>query len=171
MFIHRLSTCLQGGKPMHNRFRFALPILLLLTSLPALAQTESTLKGKNLIGGEVLGRGIFLTVNYERYLTNMLSAGVGAFGVGSEDGAVFVLPFYGGLTFGYPHSLYLSGGVTVFGGSDFEAPGEDTATASTPVFQIGYQYMAGSGFYIRPAMNYLSEVGLAWPGIAVGGAF
>lgn len=148
-----------------------LTLLFLLIASPVLAQTETSLRGRNLIGGEILGRGIFLTVNYERYLTNVLSVGAGAFGVGSDEGAVFVLPLYAGATFGYPHSLYLSGGITVFGGSDFEAPGDNTETASTPVFLVGYQFMADSGFYVRPAINYLSDVGLAWPGIALGGSF
>ena len=153
--------------------RTALALLCCLLLVPSIAAAQGstmTRERKNLVGGEILGRGLFVTVNYERYLTDIFSAGIGVFGIGGNDGAVFILPLYAGLTFGHPHSLYLSGGITVFGGSSFDGPG-DTAVDSTPVFQIGYQYMAESGLYVRPAINYLSEVGIAWPGFSIGGAF
>ena len=153
-----------------KRTTLALICCLLIPSIAAAQESAWTRERKNLIGGEILGRGIFVTVNYERYLTDVFSAGIGAFGIGGTDGAVFIMPLYAGATIGHPHSLYLSAGLTVFGGSSFDGP-VDTAVDSTPVFQIGYQYMAESGFYVRPAINFLSEVGIAWPGFSIGGAF
>lgn len=109
--------------------------LLLIPSIVAAQESTMTRQRKNLVGGEILGRGPLTTVNYERYLTDVFSAGVGAFGVGGNDGAVFSMPLYAAATIGYPHLLYLSGGITVFGGSSFDGPG-DTAVDSTPTFQV-----------------------------------
>lgn len=156
---------------MRAMSRLVLVALSFLVLAPSLALGEMTRERKNLVGGELLGRGLFLTGNYERYLTDVVSAGVGAFGLSSEDGAFFVLPLYAALTLGDPHSLYLSGGVTIFGGADFDAPGDNTESASTGVIVVGYQYMSESGFYVRPAMNFLTEFTVTWPGIAIGGAF
>lgn len=147
--------------------------VLLLLAIPSLAHAQdgTTRERKNFVGGEILGRGVFLTVNYERYLTDIFSAGIGGFGFGSSDGAIFVMPLFAAATIGHPHSLYLSGGATFFAGSDFEAPGDNTETEWTPVFSAGYQWVATSGLYIRPMLNYLSEVGLVWPGFGIGGSF
>jgi len=145
-----------------------LVLVLIASASPSAARDRA---GRNLIGGELLGRGVFLTVNYERYLTEVLSVGAGLFGVGSEDGAVAVVPLYAAGTFGGTHALYLSGGVTVFAGSDFDNPGDDTESDSTPNLTIGYQFLAESGLYVRPTFTYFTEFGLVWPGVSIGGSF
>lgn len=126
----------------------------------------------NLIGGEVLGRGFALTVNYERFLTNQFGIGAGFMMIGSSEGLVGVVPLYASYLTGNTHSLYLGAGAAFLseGGSvnDF---------ASTWVLQgsIGYHYQSAGGFFVRPLFTINQDVNsdtfLIWPGITIGGSF
>ena len=129
----------------------------------------------NAVGGELLGRGIILTVNYERFFDAHFGAGAGLMGFGTDEGSVFILPLYLQYLSGDKHNLYLSLGSTIFGGggtvSDYE-------TSSFMTLAFGYQVQTESGLYIRPFFNYLSikssdddSTGLIWPGIAMGASF
>ena len=155
---------------MHGKKRWVAAFILCVALIPSLSY-GGTREKKNFIGGELLGRGVFFTVNYERYLNDIFSAGVGLFGISSSDGGIAVLPLYGAATIGNPHGLYLSGGVTIFAGATFDSPSNDTEAASTPTIAIGYQYSADSGFYVRPIFTYMPEIELVWPGICIGGSF
>jgi len=126
----------------------------------------------NLIGGEILGRGLFLTINYERFLTNTFGLGVGAMAAGTSEGSFFVLPVYASVTPGDVHSAYFSGGLTFIGGAD----ANDFESTIVFNFSAGYQFHSESGFYIRPLFSLLlptesTDDFLIWPGIGIGGSF
>lgn len=125
----------------------------------------------NLVGGELMGRGILLTANYERFFTNQFGIGAGFMGIGASDGFVGIVPLYGSLTLGDIHAFYLSAGTSVFFGAgsiDDDLTSEALATVS-----FGYQYQSYGGFFVRPLFTFLFNEGdfLLWPGITIGGSF
>jgi hypothetical protein len=128
----------------------------------------------NLVGGELLGRGFALTLNYERFLTNHFGLGGGVMAIGTSDGVVGILPLYASLLTGNVHSLYLSAGGAFVGGG-----GSVQDYESTWIMQgsIGYQYQSPGGFFVRPlfTFNQATEGSgggfLVWPGMTIGGSF
>lgn len=150
--------------------RIALGVLLVLVVSASVMSAEAR-ERRNLVGGELGGRPLLLSVNYERYLTDIFGAGIGIFGLSSSNTFIFIMPLYASATIGETHALYLSGGVTVIGGGDWDSPSDDVTT-SYETFTVGYQYQADAGFYVRPTANFLlAEEFLVWPGIAIGGSF
>jgi hypothetical protein len=128
----------------------------------------------NLVGGELMGRGLLVTVNYERFFTNSFGIGAGLMAIGTSDGSGALVPLYVSLAPGDIHSLYLSAGTTYVGGGDTQDY-EDTwlMTAS-----VGYQYHSYGGFYVRPLFTLFVPTAdtegddfLIWPGISIGGSF
>ncbi|HEY3216954.1 MAG TPA: hypothetical protein VGK93_10725 [Candidatus Eisenbacteria bacterium] len=128
----------------------------------------------NLVGGELGGRGLLLTLNYERFVTNHFGLGGGFMAIGTSDGTIAVMPLYVSVLTGDVHSLYLSMGTTFLGGGgsvqDFE---------STWLVQgsVGYHYQSTGGFFVRPFFTYMvptesgSDGFLIWPGLTIGGSF
>lgn len=128
----------------------------------------------NLIGGEVGGRGIVLTLNYERFFNNQFGLGGGFMAIGASGGTVAIMPLYASFVTGDIHSLYLSAGAAFVGGGgsaqDFE---------STWLMQgsVGYHYQSPRGFFVRPLFTYMvpteggSDEFLIWPGLTIGGSF
>ena len=144
-------------------------LLLLLTASTAFAGVRDD--HPNLVGGEILGRGIILTLNYERFITNDFGLGAGLMAVSSNGDIATIVPFYLSILVGDENALYTSaGGAFVGGGSthDFE---------NTTLFQasIGYHHQSKSGFFVRPLFTYMvePETGdmLIWPGLTIGGSF
>jgi len=125
----------------------------------------------NLIGGELLGRGILLTANYERFFTNQLGIGAGFMGIGASDGFVGIVPLYGSLTLGDIHAFYLSAGTSIlFGDGSID---DDFTSEALATVSFGYQYQSYGGFFVRPLFTFLFNEGdfLLWPGITIGGSF
>jgi hypothetical protein len=125
----------------------------------------------NLVSGELGGRGIIYSVNYERYLTGRVGIGAGLMGFGTSDGAVALIPLYVSLNpVGDTHSLYLAAGTTGAVGS---ANWEELESEWLGTFSAGYQYHSQTGFFVRPTLNiiYKGEDWLLLPGVAVGGSF
>lgn len=129
----------------------------------------------NAVGGELLGRGIILTLNYERYFDPHFGVGAGLMTIGTDEGGVFIMPLYVNYLSGDKHNLFASIGETILGGggsiSDYE-------TASFTTFALGYQFNSDSGFYVRPFFTFLNildiedgNTGVWWPGLAMGGSF
>jgi hypothetical protein len=128
----------------------------------------------NLVGGELLGRGFALTLNYERFLTNHVGLGGGVMAIGTSDGMVGIVPLYASFLTGNIHSLYLSAGGAFIGGGgsvhDYE---------STWVMQgsVGYHFQSPGGFFVRPLFTFNQATQgsgggfLVWPGITLGGSF
>ncbi len=129
----------------------------------------------NLIGGEVGGRGLLFTLNYERFLSNQFGLGAGLMAITTGDGGVTMVPLYASFVPGNTHSPYLSVGTTLLaGGGDFQ----DWESTWLVHFSFGYQYHSPGGFFVRPFFTYLrpTEAGagdeyLVWPGLTIGGSF
>ena len=128
----------------------------------------------NLVGGELLGRGFALTLNYERFLTNQFGLGGGFMAIATSDGAIGIMPLYASIVTGDAHSLYLSAGGALLGGG-----GSIQDYESTWIMQasIGYQYQSRGGFFVRPLFTFNQATAgsgggfLIWPGMTIGGSF
>jgi hypothetical protein len=129
----------------------------------------------NLVGGEIMGRGVVLTLNYERFLNNSVGLGFGFMGIGSSDGSAILAPIYAALVSGDVHSMYLSTGLTFLGGGGSVNDWERTLLLT---LSAGYQFHSTNGFFVRPLFTLLlpTESGsgedyLIWPGLTIGGSF
>ena len=160
---------------MHGVIRAAFLLALLSILLaPGIAPAAGVREDRpNLIGGEVLGRGFALTVNYERFLTNQFGVGAGFMMIGSSDGLVGVVPLYASYLTGNTHSLYLATGAAFLseGGSVQDYESEWILQGS-----IGYHFHSSSGFFVRPLFTINvaasdTDEFLIWPGITIGGSF
>ncbi len=152
-----------------------LGMLFFLAIVVALAPLGASAAGiretrPNFVYGELGGRAVLFSGGYERYLTNRVGIGIGAFGFGNSEGGVALIPVY--LSFipvGDIHSLYLSGGATYLGGGSWD---EDWGTWFGTL-SAGYQFQSEGGFFIRPLMTtiYKSDGFFVFPGITMGGSF
>lgn len=154
---------------MRSAALFCLALIVALAPLGAGAAGIRETR-PNLVYGELGGRAVLLSAGYERYLTDRVGIGVGAFGFGNSEGGVALVPVY--LSFapvGDIHSLYLSAGATYLGGGSWD---ENWGTWFG-TFSAGYQYQSEGGFFVRPLMTviYRSDGFLALPGITIGGSF
>lgn len=148
-------------------------LALLMIILATNAEAQIRKERPTFVGGEILGRGLFLTVNLERFVTPQVGFGAGFMGVGASDGAVIILPLYASFVPGDVHSLYLAGGITVLAGK-----GEAKDFESTMLFtgSVGYQFQSQSGLFVRPLFSLIvpseeSDDFIIWPGICIGGSF
>lgn len=146
-----------------------------LLAAPSVASAGIRDERPNLIGGEILGRGVAVTANYERFVTNQFGLGAGVMAFGASGGGVSIIPLY----FSYvpldAHSPYVSvGGTILAGGGDLN----DWESTWLTHVTVGYQYTSAGGFFLRPFFTYLrpSQRGggdeyMIWPGVTVGGSF
>ena len=146
-----------------------------LCVLPLSAASGVRDERPNLIGGELAGRGIALTLNYERYLTNQFGLGAGIFAIQSGGSGIVILPVYASLVPGDSHSPYFSAGATLLSGGGDLNDWESTWVLSV---SFGYQYQSSGGFFVRPFFTYLrpfdtgaGDGSLLWPGLSIGGSF
>jgi hypothetical protein len=149
---------------------FLVLALWCLSTSSVLAQVRE--QRPNFVGGEVLGRGLLATINYERWLSNQVGLGAGLMAIGTNDGAAVVLPLYVSYATGDVHSFYVSAGTTYAGGGDVHE--YDDLWLVT--ISAGYQFHSYGGFYVRPLFTLFlptngGEGFLVWPGIALGGSF
>jgi hypothetical protein len=162
--------------PRRGAPRAAFLLALVLTLLAPLAVAAAGVREDhpNLVGGELLGRGFVLTLNYERFLNNHFGLGGGIMAIGSSDGSVAILPLYASFLTGNKHSLYLSAGGALLGGA-----GSVQEYDSTWIVQgsVGYQFQSPSGFFVRPLFTVNQATSgsgggfLIWPGMTIGGSF
>jgi hypothetical protein len=128
----------------------------------------------NLIGGELGGRGLVLTLNYERFVTNQFGLGGGFMAIGLVGGTVAIMPLYASFVPGDVHSLYLSAGLTFVGGGGAVHDFESTWLMQ---YSVGYQFQSRGGFFVRPLFTYMvptqggEEEFIIWPGLTIGGSF
>ena len=146
-----------------------------LFALPSVATPGVRDERPNLVGGELGGRGLLFTLNYERFLSNEIGLGVGLMAVKASGGGITMVPLYASFLPGDTHSPYLSVGATLLsGGGDFQ----DWESTWLVHLTFGYQYQSAGGFFVRPFFTYLrpTEQGsgdeyLVWPGLTIGGSF
>jgi hypothetical protein len=146
---------------------------ILLTPLAAAAEGVRE-DHPNLIGGELLGRGFALTLNYERFVNNHFGLGGGVMAIGTGEGMVSIVPLYASFLTGNTHSLYVSAGGAFVGGG-----GSVHEYESTWIMQgsVGYHFQSDGGFFVRPLFTFNQATQgsggdfLVWPGITIGGSF
>jgi hypothetical protein len=168
-----------SGIPATSIRRVVRATLLLMAAATLLAPLIALADGvrekhPNLVGGELMGRGFALTLNYERFLTNNFGLGGGVMAIGTSDGLVGIAPLYASFLTGDNHSLYLSAGGAFLGGG-----GSIQDYESTWIMQgsVGYQYHSDSGFFVRPLFTFNQATSgsgggfLIWPGVTIGGSF
>jgi len=161
-------------RPGATRAVFLLALASILLTPLAVAAAGVRESHPNLVGGELLGRGFVLTLNYERFLTNHFGLGGGIMAIGTSDGVVGIMPLYASFLTGNTHSLYLSAGGAFLGGG-----GSVQDYESTWVMQgsVGYQFQSEGGFFARPLFTFNQATAgsgggfLIWPGITIGGSF
>ena len=150
----------------------ALTALLGMVVVGGTARAEEVRVAKpNLIGGELGGRGVFCTVNYERYLNSHVGAGVGI-----EPGSPVWWTVYVSYLPGNVHSLYLSAGVTVV---TLKVFGEEVGAPKPFHVAAGYQFQTPGGFVIRPFgmlwfihVDFIDEThALPWAGLTIARSF
>ena len=156
------------------RYAFLLALSFLVVAPQAVSAGGVREDHPNLVGGELLGRGFALTLNYERFLNNHLGLGGGIMAIGGSGGTIGIMPLYASFLSGNTHSLYLSAGGALLGGA-----GSIQEYESTWIMQgtIGYHYQSPNGFFVRPLFTFnqaaASNSGgfLVWPGLTIGGSF
>jgi hypothetical protein len=154
---------------------------------PAKSADSKGRKAKNLVYLELLGNGIAYSVNYERMLTDDLSARLGfsylSVTIGSGESAVkadvVTAPMLLNYTVGgRNHRAELGAGATVLYASassssgGVTSSGEGAAIVGTGV--VGYRYSpADGGFVFRAGFTPLFGKGgfLPWGGMSFGGTF
>ena len=129
----------------------------------------------NLVGGELLGRGLLITLNYERFLSNDVGLGAGLMAIRTSDGGITMIPLYLSYTPGDTHSPYLSVGATLLAG---DGDVQDWDSTWVVGFSAGYQYHSASGSSSAPSSlswprpKTRAETNTSsWPGLTIGGSF
>ena len=120
----------------------------------------------NLLGGELGGRGLVVTANYERFLTNH-------FAVGGGVTLWPLLSLYAAFLPGDTRSFYFAvGGTFVGGGVLLDSKDISLLLQGS----VGYQFQSANGFFVRPLVTL--NVGTAgediipvWPGVTIGRSF
>ena len=146
-----------------------------LVALPLVVMAGVRDERRNLIGGELGGRGLILTLNYERFVSNQIGLGAGFMAIKVSGDGLVMLPMYVSVVPGDTHSPYLSGGVTLLaGGGDFQS-WESTWLLN---LSLGYQFQSAGGFFVRPMFTLMlpieqggGDAYLLWPGLTIGGSF
>jgi hypothetical protein len=149
---------------------------VLITGALLMVATAQAANGEprlNRVGGELLGRGLALTLNYERFFTPHLGVGAGIMHISVDDGSITIFPVYGSYLSGGTHNLYAGAGATFLGGGGSIQDYEGTTLLTAA---LGYEYQSAGGFFIRPLFTALipteGDAGaLVWPGIVIGGSF
>jgi len=130
----------------------------------------------NLVGGEMGGRGLVLTANYERYITDQFGIGGGIMAIGGSDGLLTIAPVYASALFGNINSLYLAAG-----GTHVTGTGNSFNSSWLIHGSIGYQYQSTGGLFVRPFFSIISSTGkdsedrprflMVLPGLTIGMSF
>ena len=173
--ISRLpSNTSEVSRRRATRTAFLLALALALLAPLTVATAGVREDHPNLVGGELLGRGFVLTLNYERFLNNHFGVGGGIMAIGTSGGSVAIMPLYASFLTGNTHSLYLSAGGALLGGA-----GSVHEYDSTWIMQgsVGYHFQSPGGFFVRPLFTFNQATSgsgggfLIWPGLTIGGSF
>lgn len=155
---------------MHT-LRIALLTVVLGLALAGSAAGLVREERRTLVGSEILGRGGLVTFNLEYFPAPNFGLGGGILAAGNGDGGFLILPLYVSIVPGDVHSVYVSGGMTLLGGSDFG----DWDSAMVVTGSIGYQYHSYGGLFVRPLFTFMlspdADGIFLWPGMTIGGSF
>lgn len=161
---------------MKSRQLVLIAAILSSIALPPMAMANVRDERPNLIGGELGGRGVLFTLNYERFFSNDFGLGAGLMAIKTSGGGATIVPLYASFVPGNTHSPYLSAGATLISGggdvNDWESTWLVTVSA-------GYQYQSSGGFFVRPFFSYVRAMEhlesddpyIVWPGLTIGGSF
>ena len=69
-----------------------------LSLIPAAGTAAVRDERPNLIGGEVGGRGVAFTLNYERFVSNHVGLGAGVMAIKTSNGGITIIPLYASFT-------------------------------------------------------------------------
>jgi len=159
---------------------------MLMVAVPLFStQLQAQAVPRNLMGGELLGRGVLYSINYERLLTNRIGVGGGIAVLSVSGAGLFapssrstglILPTYVSWTpVGRTHSPYLAAGVTLSASTadEFLLGNRRYDSFAFGTLTAGYQYRSESGIVIRPIIsNIFDDRGRHWwPGITLGVSF
>jgi hypothetical protein len=136
------------------------------------AQSE---QHRNLLGGEVLGRAMVYSVNYERTLGARFGAGAGVAFWGNGEENLTLIPLYLSSTpVGRTHALYVAAGATI-GTSNIPlfTPSTQREGFAFGTATAGYQFRSSRGYIIRPVVHFIygHNSGIFWPGVTIGRTF
>lgn len=134
--------------------------------------------GANHLSLELGGRGMFYSVNYDRYIGRHVALGAGFSYMGLETQSygrvpLTVVPIYSNFYAGVKaHRPYLTGGVSVAKLHGEGSPTVDGMVGVFPSFGAGYEYRSDEGFIFR-ATPYVALMPKAtgWLGVTFGGSF
>lgn len=164
---------------------FAMSALLLAlaataTSTPAVAQDQRPASGVEAVNAvylELLGNGIFYSINYDRRFGDAFGARAGLGGVGNAGAVPITLNYLLG---GTRHHLELGiGPLIVYGPETFEDEQGDLVTGATTLAVLGtgtfgYRFQPDTGgFVFRIGLTPFFSTGgiLPWAGLSLGYAF
>ena len=161
---------------MNRATRIATLATLLLLALAPPASSGVRDDRPNVVGAELGGRGLVLTANYERYITNQFGIGGGFMAIGGSDGLLTITPVYVSILTGNINSLYLGAG-----GTHVTGTGMSFNSSWLIHGEIGYQHQSPGGLFVRPFFTIISSTGkntadipsflIALPGLTIGGSF
>jgi hypothetical protein len=153
----------------------AVATLLLLALAPS-AHAGVRDDRPNIVGGELGGRGLVLTANYERYITNQFGIGGGIMAINGSDGLLTIAPVYVSVLIGNINSLYVAAG-----GTHVTGTGSSFNSSWLIHGSIGYQHQSTGGIFVRPFFSIISSTGkdrediprffILLPGLTIGGSF
>ena len=163
----------------------ALAATLPLAARPAAAQEVQPPLARNAVYVELLGNGLFYSVNYDRLLTPKVAGRVGLMFATAEDdegdsGTFAIVPLMGSYLWGDGNSHFETGiGLAVAtanfdfeGGFDLDESGSTTGVYGTGV--LGYRYQRpGGGFLFRVGLTpvFTTNDFAPWFGLSFGYAF
>lgn len=146
---------------------------------PAAFAEHTRVTHPNAVSLEILGRGMFGTLNFDRVMTDELAAGLGVGTIpaitGIATGTATLFPVYANYYFMKDAgSIYATAGITialVTGSATFDLTGVSLRPI-IPQIGVGYENRGDSGFLFRAAVYalYSGTFGV-WGGISFGYAF
>lgn len=168
--------------PVFRSFWILLLLLLPLTAGDATAQEAAPpVTARNAFYVELLGNGLFYSMNYDRLFTDQVSGRVGLMflGAASDEGsaAVTATPLMVNYLFGRGNSHFEAGvGILVVSGAVDDVPGEEDQSFSGAIGTgtLGYRYQRpGGGFVFRVGLTpfFSTQAFGPWFGISFGYGF
>ncbi|MBT7423465.1 MAG: hypothetical protein HN782_04595 [Candidatus Marinimicrobia bacterium] len=152
---------------------------LILTGIATLTLSNVFAQDKNTVYMEMAGVGLLYSFNYERNITDKITARIGysAVPIGDDGVSVNSIPIMANyLLGGGNHKLALSGGVSMISlDADTEFGGVTLGSTTAKVFGGGYRYHRMTGGFFLNLSTYMINLGdigsFATAGMGLGWTF